>query len=676
VWAPVPFLIKSRNLVQLGSLCLCVTGKLCRVGLKGRTSQSWFTSRPLTLIRKTIPKDRLWRRFVWPDKCYCIGVNVVSIVKMLDVSPVATQAASLAQVSDRSPQTFNESLLAASKASSSMGAANQGGTGIGCRQKPVSQDPKLPPSVRAVQSAASPQKIVPERVRVAQQPSSINPALIPMQLPLGEPGRSASASTFLPMESKPAQPVLTESDSVPSSHAQKENDSKQAASLLPEVPHVLQTATNPSNAPTALPSAILSAVPIADSSAISSPVPSSVQNVVSSGSQKTLPGDIPSTVPAALPALPSAVQNLASPVVLNAISGASSNAAPAPVLHDAVNSSAKGDAAPKSSSVSTSQTNPSAVTPDPSELATGLSVPGATADQLVALIQPGGGLLVAAQASASSVSPAAVAKPSVIAVANGKDGANNAINDATGSKQHAQATPELTASPTGSQGTAQSGDQSQGDASQQGQSAAPAQVNFANHTIAAVDHGQNAAVAAPLQTAATPAGVTVHTAKTADLAAPATIALPQAVPVINTAKLIQSMGQSEMRVGMRSNDFGNISISASTTRDLISAQISLDHGELARTLAAHLPEMQARLGGNQAVDVRIDMNGQAMGQGAGSSPGMTNGSPDESRGDRQQKRGATSSQSVDGFAGRGSPIAAAGLPSGEGRIDARLDIRV
>jgi hypothetical protein len=127
---------------------------------------------------------------------------------------------------------------------------------------------------------------------------------------------------------------------------------------------------------------------------------------------------------------------------------------------------------------------------------------------------------------------------------------------------------------------------------------------------------------------------------------------------------------------MRSNDFGNISISTSATRDLISAQISLDHGELARTLAAHLPEIQARLGGNQAMDVRIDMNGQAMGQGAGSSPGMTNGSPDESRGDQQQKRSPTSSQPSDGFAGRGSLVAAAGLPSGEGRIDARLDIRV
>ncbi len=129
---------------------------------------------------------------------------------MLNVSPVTTRAASLAQVSDQSPQTFNESLLAASKASSSTGAANQAGTGTGRRQKPVSQDPKLPPSmphVRAVLSAAPPQKMVQQQVPVAQQPPLINPALIPMQLPLGEPGRSASASTVAagqPMRDVPA----------------------------------------------------------------------------------------------------------------------------------------------------------------------------------------------------------------------------------------------------------------------------------------------------------------------------------------------------------------------------------------------------------------------------------------------------------------------------------------
>jgi hypothetical protein len=658
-------------------------------------------------------------------------VNVAPILEMLNVSPVATRAPSLAQVSGQVPPTFKESLLAASKASSSTGAANQTGTGTGRRQKPVSQDAKLPPSmphVRAVQSTAPPQKTVQQQVLVAPQQPLINPSPIPMPLPLGEPGLSASASavaagqprqdvlevTFLPSESKLAQPVVAKSDSIPSSHVQDEKDSPKAASVLPLVPHALQTATNLSNAsangvpntvpstlspppstnasvfanavqkavpgavssaaPSAVPSDAPTALPIVDSSAVSRSVATPASSVVSGAIQKTLPDAIPSTVPTALPAaFPSALPT--SPVVPNAIADTSSNAAPAPVLHEAVNPSPKGEVAPKSSSVSTSQ-NPPLVTPDPSGLAAGLSVSGTTADQLVALIQPADGLLVAAQASAWSVSPAAVAKPSATAVANGKDAANNAGNDATGLKQHASAASDVTASPTGSQGTTQSGDQSQGNASQQGQSAVPAQVNFANHTIAAADRAQDGGVAAPLQTAPTPAGVTAHTAKTVDPAAPATIALPQAVPVINTAKLIQTMGQSEMRVAMRSNEFGNISINTAATRDLISAQISVDHGELARTLAAHLPEMQARLGGNQAMDVRIDMNGQATGQGAGTPPGMSNGSPDGSRGDRQQKGSATSSQSADGFAGQGSSIAAAGLPSGEGRLDSRLDIRV
>jgi hypothetical protein len=612
-------------------------------------------------------------------------VNVPALVEMLNVSPVATRAASLGQVSDGSPQTFNESLLAASKASSGASAANQAGAGTGYRQKPASQDEKLPrsmPHVRTVQSPA-PQKTLQRQVMVAQQLPLINPEPIQMQLPIAMPGRSAGqpmrdvpAETFLPMESKLDQPVVAKSDTVPSSHTQTANDSPHAASVLAQVPNMLQTATDLANAlgngVLGTVSSTLSTPPSANASADSSPITSPAPSPVSSAIQKPLPDAIPSTVPIALP---SAVLNLSSPILPNAIPDASSKAVPMPVLHDAVNPSARGAVAPKSSSVTTSQPDP-AVTPDPGGLAIGLSVPGTPADQLVALIQPGGGLLADAQSSASSVSPATIAKPSDVAVTSGKAGADNAINDATGIKQHAQATSELGTSQTGTQGTAQSGDQSQDDASQQGQSAAPAQVNFANHTVAAVDHVQNAGVAAPLQTAPTPAGVTGHTTRTADVAAPATIALPQSVPVINTAKLIQSMGQSEMRVGMRSNDFGNISISTSATRDLISAQISLDHGELARTLAAHLPEMQARLGGNQAMDVRIDINGQATGQGARTSPGMSNGSPDGSSGDRHQRGSTASNQPADGFAGRGSSIAVAGLPSGEGGLDARLDIRV
>jgi hypothetical protein len=130
-----------------------------------------------------------------------------------------------------------------------------------------------------------------------------------------------------------------------------------------------------------------------------------------------------------------------------------------------------------------------------------------------------------------------------------------------------------------------------------------------------------------------------------------------------------------MRVGMRSNEFGNISINTSATRDLISAQISLDHGELAKTLATHLPEMAARLGGNQAVEVRIDMNGQAAGQGAGTSPGMSENAADQSRGDRQQRGSMGSGNSTNDLVEQGRAVAPAAMPAANTSLNNRLDLR-
>jgi hypothetical protein len=54
---------------------------------------------------------------------------------------------------------------------------------------------------------------------------------------------------------------------------------------------------------------------------------------------------------------------------------------------------------------------------------------------------------------------------------------------------------------------------------------------------------------------------------------------------------------------------------------------------------------------------------------------MSNGSADQSRGDRQQRSSGTSSQSGEGFTGQLSSIPTAVLPSAESRLDARLDIR-
>jgi hypothetical protein len=277
---------------------------------------------------------------------------------------------------------------------------------------------------------------------------------------------------------------------------------------------------------------------------------------------------------------------------------------------------------------------------------------------------------------AGVLNPAAVVSPSPATGAINKGGIKDTSSIGVAQKQHAQPASDLAGSQPGSQGATSSGDQNQHSPSPQGQSVAQPQSNLSNHPVAANSGAQATGIAATAQNPASLASTAGHAAKTQDNAAPASTAVPQPMPVINTAKLIQTMGQSEMRVGMRSNEFGNISISTSATRDLISAQISLDHGELARALAAHLPEMQARLGGNQAMDVRIDMHGNGTGQGTGTSGGATNGSEDQSRQGRQQP-GNSSSSYVGGSLGERqfSPVAAA-MTTGDGRLDARLDIRV
>lgn len=648
---------------------------------------------------------------------------------MLNVSPAATRPASLTQGSDQSPNSFKEQLLAVSRAASGTGSVHEDGARTGRRQNPASDDAKSAPTTlhsRVVLSPAPPQQMVQQQAQPAQQLPFIDPVpVVPLQLPLGGTGRSPKPSTNVadPMRdsasmspsaayvsqtatiqsnavtSATPHALLTTIPTAPSNTAPNETTSDVARVVPSVVTDAVQTAlpsalpgalpgaapsvapsvapgVEPSPAPSDVPSLTSSAAASFASSAVHQPFPGASTRIVPGTSAKTVSDTVAEAFPDAIPhvvptAVPGVVQNSASLPAAHA----PLDAAPTGVPHGSVNASAKGDVAQKPSPISDKQASPTAPPADPKGLTTVLNVPGATAGQLVALIQPGGGLSVTAQAGTSHAGLAVVEKSSDASVVDGKDGVSNGIHDVAGLTQHAQSASATTPSQPGSQEAASSGDQSQGGPSPQGQNAAPPQLSFANHTIAAVDHAQPPAFAGSLQTAPALAGVSDHTAKTPQTAAPATIVVPQSMPVINTAKLIQNMGQSEMRVGMRSNDFGNISISTSATRDMISAQISLDHGELARTLATHLPEMQARLGGNQAMNVRIDVNGQATGQATGTSTGMSNGSADGSHGDRQQKGSGASSQSAERFAVPGNSVLAAVLPSGEGGLDARLDIR-
>jgi hypothetical protein len=84
-----------------------------------------------------------------------------------------------------------------------------------------------------------------------------------------------------------------------------------------------------------------------------------------------------------------------------------------------------------------------------------------------------------------------------------------------------------------------------------------------------------------------------------------------------SAKLVQGMSQSEFRVGMQSQEFGNIDIRTSVARHMFSAQISVEHSDVAKSLTAQLPGLYHRLADQQVAVGNIVIHGQSLGTSSG-----------------------------------------------------------
>lgn len=240
---------------------------------------------------------------------------------------------------------------------------------------------------------------------------------------------------------------------------------------------------------------------------------------------------------------------------------------------------------------------------------------------------------------------------------------------ADASKSQAQRTDEHSAK-NDSDASAQSNDQGQSN-SAQGNSQAPQIKADAAAQASTVNDGSHVRIAHVDASSHAPAAAVDTRTATAQDAAPVSTAGPKyEQPLVNTARLIQTMNEIGLRVGMRTAEFGNISISTSSNRDAISAQISVDHGELAKAIAAHLPEVQARIGATQSIEVRVGMNGHtesAMGT-------MSQDSGQRGQGEWRQSGGSARTV-VQGFEETRVPdtvVAAAEAV----RSDSRLDIRV
>jgi hypothetical protein len=130
------------------------------------------------------------------------------------------------------------------------------------------------------------------------------------------------------------------------------------------------------------------------------------------------------------------------------------------------------------------------------------------------------------------------------------------------------------------------------------QQAAQAAVSAATEGKQAVAHNGDNGAAAPQVASQAPSNTAATNSAVADA---------QSMPAVNNARLIQSMHQSEMRLGMYSAEFGSISINTSLTHQSIATQISMDHSALGHALSAHLSAIEEKLSNAYGLQARVEV---------------------------------------------------------------------
>lgn len=107
--------------------------------------------------------------------------------------------------------------------------------------------------------------------------------------------------------------------------------------------------------------------------------------------------------------------------------------------------------------------------------------------------------------------------------------------------------------------------------------------------------------------------------KAADVDRPEQLAT-QASPIspVQSAKLVERVGQSELHVGFQAGELGGVDIRTSMVRNQVTAEISVEHGELRNLLAVELPHLEKKLAEHQATTTNLVLNDQVGGGSAGS----------------------------------------------------------
>ncbi len=106
------------------------------------------------------------------------------------------------------------------------------------------------------------------------------------------------------------------------------------------------------------------------------------------------------------------------------------------------------------------------------------------------------------------------------------------------------------------------------------------------------------------------AGQPVSAAHDADANEPAN---PFPGTLVNSAKLIERIGHTEMRVGIQGGDLGNVDIRTALGKHQFTAEISVERGELGRVMTSELPALHSRLSEQQVPFPRVTIQEYSSG---------------------------------------------------------------
>jgi hypothetical protein len=90
-------------------------------------------------------------------------------------------------------------------------------------------------------------------------------------------------------------------------------------------------------------------------------------------------------------------------------------------------------------------------------------------------------------------------------------------------------------------------------------------------------------------------------------------------PSLQSGRILERMGQSEMHVGVRTADFGTIEVHASLNQDRVGASVATTHPDLRTAMEAELPSLQQAIARHQLHLDTFDVASHGGGQSGGNS---------------------------------------------------------